>query len=281
VGSKYVLYVDDTGSRDPDRQPNLPRKDQMDCFGLGGFLLKEEDIPDVRSKHTAFCAQWNITYPLHSSSIRGGRGDFAWLKKPETAGLFFQALETFLLSLPILGIACVIHRPGYLVRYQDRYQGSLWYMCKTAFTILLERAAKFADAQGRCIEVVFEGEGKKEDRDLKRYLRELKQSGNPFNRMTSELYQPLTAAEFRRIVLGDAHQKTKLVPMLQIADLILYPIAKGGYDQSYPPYQKLRQGGKLIDSCLREEERPHRGIKYSCFDTPPEKPKGPDFSEPL
>lgn len=278
---KYVLYVDDTGSLDPDTQPLLTRKDRMDCFGLGGFLLKEEDIPDVRRKHAQFCMKWEITYPLHSSSIRGGRGDFAWLKKPETAGLFFQALEGFLLSLPILGVACVIHRPGYVARYQDRYKEALWYMCKTAFSILIERAAKFADEQDRFLEVVFEGAGKKEDHDLKRYLRELKQSGSPFDQTTSHSYQPLTAHDFRRIVLGDAHQKTKLVPMLQIADLMLYPIAKGGYDHTYPPYQKLQQGGKLIDSCFVEEDRPLRGIKYSCFEITPEKPKGPDFSEPL
>ena len=44
-------------------------------------------------------------------------------------------------------------------------------MCKTAFSILIERAAKFADEQDRFLEVVFEGAGKKEDHDLKRYLR--------------------------------------------------------------------------------------------------------------
>lgn len=73
----------------------------------------------------------------------------------------FQALEGFLLSLPILGVACVIHRPGYVARYQDRYKEALWYMCKTAFSILIERAAKFADEQDRFLEVVFEGAGKK------------------------------------------------------------------------------------------------------------------------
>jgi hypothetical protein len=128
---KYVLYIDDTGSRDPDKADFSDRDDQMDCFALGGFLLKEEDIPDLRKKHAAFCAEWKINYPLHSSSIRGGRGKFAWRKKPETAGLFFPSLEEFLLSLPIVGIACLIHRPGYVTRYTDTYNEGLWYMCKT------------------------------------------------------------------------------------------------------------------------------------------------------
>lgn len=263
---KYVLYFDDTGSRDPDRTDFPDRKDTMDCFGLGGFLLKAEDIPELRKKHAAFCAEWRIDYPLHSSNIRGGRGKFAWLKKPETAGLFFPALEEFLLSLPIIGIACVIHRPGYVARYKDTYKESLWYMCKTAFSILLERSAKYADQNGRTLEVVFEGAGKKEDRDIKRYLKELKHSGSPFSQQNSHGYSPLSAEDLQRIVLGEAHQKTKAVPMLQIADLVLYPIAKGGYERTYRPFLKLKQAGKLIDCYFEAEEIPFRGIKYSCFD---------------
>jgi len=40
---KYILYFDDTGSRAPDRNACIPRHDKMDCFGLGGLLVKEED----------------------------------------------------------------------------------------------------------------------------------------------------------------------------------------------------------------------------------------------
>jgi hypothetical protein len=84
---KYLLYFDDTGSRDPDRNACIPRHDKMDCFGLGGILIKEEDIEAILQKHKSFCAEWNIDYPLHSSKIRGGQGKFGWLKKPENARL--------------------------------------------------------------------------------------------------------------------------------------------------------------------------------------------------
>ncbi len=262
---KYVLYIDDTGSRDPDRSDYTDRHDEMDCFGLGGFLLKEEDIPEVRKKHEAFCFKWKITYPLHSSSIRGGRGKFAWLKKPETSRLFFPSLDEFILSLPIIGIACIIDRPGYVARYHQTYDQNLWYMCKTAFTILMERSAKYADEHGRRLEIVFEGSGKKEDQDMKRYLKELKQRGSPFSKKTSQGYSPLTAQDYKRIILGEPHQKTKKIPMLQIADLVLYPIAKGGYDPHYKPYKDLKDNGRLIDCFLEAEEVQFRGIKYSCF----------------
>ena len=63
---KYLLYFDDTGSRDPDRSAyTTARNDRMDCFGLGGILVKEEDIEDVLQKYKTFCAEWNIDYFLH------------------------------------------------------------------------------------------------------------------------------------------------------------------------------------------------------------------------
>lgn len=265
MSKKYVLYFDDTGSRDPDRGDYEQRKDGMDCFGLGGFLLKEEDIPDLRKKHTAFCEKFNFEYPLHSSSIRGGRDNFGWLRIPERAGDFIPALNTFLLSLPIVGMACVIDRPGYVARFKETYPENLWYMCKTAFSILVERSAKFADEQGRQLEIVHEKSGKLEDRDIRAYLKELKKTGSPFSQTASQGYTPLEAADYRRIILGEPHQKSKLIPMLQVADLVLYAIAKGGYDKNYRSYRELQESGKLIDSRFSKEDIPFRGIKYYCF----------------
>ena len=269
MDSKYILYFDDTGSRDPDKQDYTTserRQDEMDCFGLGGTLIKEEDVIRLIEKHAAFCAAWNIDYPLQSSRIRGGQGKFGWLRKPENAGLFLPALQDFLLDLPIVGAACIINRPGYVARYRHRYNERLWLMCKTAFSILVERAAKFADDQGRKLEICFEESGKKEDRAIIQYMRDLKRQGNPFDRQTSGVYEPLSPEDYRRIVLGEPRRKTKKVPMIQIADLVLYPMAKGGYDPSYPPYKRLLEGNKLIDCFFSREEAALRGIKYSCFD---------------
>src|SRR3546814_2571790 len=105
----------------------------------------------------------DIDYPLHSWAIRGARGKFAWLKAPEKAGNFHADIEEYLLSLPIVALACVINRPGYVARYKGRYNEQLWLMCKTAFSILVERAAKFDDDEGRKLEIYFEGAGLKAD----------------------------------------------------------------------------------------------------------------------
>ena len=265
---KLLLYFDDTGSRDPDRSTfDAERHDAMDCFGLGGFLIAQEDVDAAVLAHRAFCQEHDLTYPLHSWAIRGGRGNFAWLKTPEKARDFFPALDDFLVSLPITAIACIVHRPGYVARYKDAYQERLWYMCKTAFSILIERSAKCAEQRERKLEVFHEATGKKEDRQLIQYMRELKTQGLPFSAATSEDYGPLKPEDFKRIVLGEPQRGTKKNPMLQISDLVLYAMAKAAYVPSYRPYLALKNAGKLIDSHLSAEEIASRGIKLSCFDS--------------
>lgn len=269
------LYLDDSGSRDPDHVPVLDRRDRMDCFALGGILINEEDVAGLIGEHRRFCERHGITYPLHSHAIRGGRGDFGWLKKPEAAHAFLGDLETFLTNLPVLGIATVIHRPGYVLRYREKYQERLWLMCKTAYSILIERAAKHAERQGRVLRVFFEETGKAEDRALISYTKELKAQGMPFDGSNSAGYGSLTAADFKRLVMGEPKRRTKATPMMQIADLYLYPMAKAGYDPAYRPYRHFVEHRKLIDAVLAPEERASLGIKYSCFNE-----KGPTEVEP-
>lgn len=262
---EIYLFIDDSGSRDPDHQPAEARDDRMDYFALGGILVRSEDVPELERRHAAFCARHRITYPLHSNKIRGGRGHFGWLKKPENSRLFFPDLDAFMLDLPVIGIAAVIDRPGYVARYREAYAERLWLMCKTAYSILIERAAKYADSQGRTLRVFFEESGKAEDRDLQAYAKSLKADGMPFDGNKAAAYGSLTAADFRRVVRGEPKRRTKKTPMIQLADLMLYPMAKGGYDPAYRPYVDLMAAGRLIDAQLRPQDRPLLGIKYSCF----------------
>jgi hypothetical protein len=262
---EYHLFLDDTGSRDPDHDLAEQRRDRMDCFGLGGILIREEDIEEVKQRHKAFCEAHSITYPLHSHKIRGGRGDFGWLKKPENARIFFPELDKFILNLPVIGIAAIVDRPGYVERYRELYSERLWLMCKTSYSILIERAAKFAESQGRTLRVFFEESGKHEDRDLIRYAKSLKTEGMPFSSATSSAYASYSPEDFRRVVMGEPKRRTKATVMLQIADLMLYPMAKGGYEPTYKPYVDLTAAGKIIDALLPAPDRPNLGIKYSCF----------------
>lgn len=74
----------------------------MDCFALGGILIEDKDRASLQAAHSAFCARWKITYPLHSTAIRGRRGDFAWLgADTEIENRFLVDLESTMLALPV------------------------------------------------------------------------------------------------------------------------------------------------------------------------------------
>jgi hypothetical protein len=261
------LYLDDTGSRKLDHKPNY-RPPRFDFFGLGGVLVDEEDEGAARDLHRAFCAGWAIDYPLHSSSIRSRHKRFAWLRDLSKSDLerFQASLEEFILAWPVVCIAAIIDRPGYNARYAAKYAGERWRLCKTAFTILIERSARVAIERHRKLRVYPEKTGLKEDGYLRGYYNDLRANGMPFDSNNSTIYEPLSADEFKD-ALYEFRLKEKSSPLSQIADLILYPMARGGYEPDYRPYRKLREAGKLIDCVLPRDDVPRRGIKYSCFDT--------------
>lgn len=263
---RFYLYIDDSGSRFPDRVPE-PRKDGIDCFALGGILIADTDRAALQAAYTAFCDRWKIDYPLHSTAIRGRRGAFKWLgADADTEQRFLADLEAFLLSLPVVGFATVINRPGYNLRYKEKYGDQRWWMCKTAYNILIERVCKYVDAQGGTLSVRFEETGKAEDRAIIGYGKDMKRGGSPFDASTSQQYGGLGPEDYRRIIEGDAERLTKQSPSIQIADLYLYPMVKAGYDPAYRPWQNMMDAGRIIDALLEPDDRSRLGVKYSCFD---------------
>ncbi len=103
------------------------------------------------------------------------------------------------------------------------------------------------------------------DKHIRGYYSDLREKGMPFAADSSAKYAPLSAEELAD-TLYDLDFKKKSSPMVQIADLYLYPMARGGYQAEYPPHVTLKENEKLIDSYLDAEDIPHLGIKYSCFD---------------
>lgn len=260
------LYIDESGSRRPDRKPN-EQPPKHDFFAMGGLVVNEENEEDVMAAHAAFCARWDIDYPLHSVDIRHSAGNFKWLyeRTPEQRQEFYADLHATIASLPVLGIACVIDRPGYNKRYAALHEGNRWKLCKTAFAICLERSARLAIARDRKLKVFAEACGPKEDRALKSYFAALRQEGMPFNPSTSAKYAPMTAEDLKG-TLYDLKFKTKKSPLSQLADLLLFPMAVGGYNPEYKAYSLLVRDKKLVDCHLTAENLPRCGIKYSCFD---------------
>jgi hypothetical protein len=259
------LYVDDSGTRNPDQLPT--EFNFGDWFTLGGFVINEEDEYILRDAHSKFCANWQITYPLRSFDIRQMVKRFAWIAKLEPAeyNRLMRELTDLMVGLPITGHGCVIDRPGYDARYRQKYGRQTWMLCRTAFAVVCERAAKLARTSNRKLRVYVEEGDKTADDHIRSYYSELRTKGMPFDASPSAKYQPLSAIELRE-TLYDLDFKNKSSPMAQIADLYLYPIARGGYQPAYAPYVLLQKKRKLIDAHLEAESIPHLGIKYSCFE---------------
>ena len=156
-------------------------------------------------------------------------------------------------------------RMAWTILHSEAFWSTKW-MCKTAYSILIERVAKYVSSKGGNFDVRFEQVGKKEDRAIIQYAKDLKTTGSPFNKDTSSKYHSCGTDDYRKIVLGEPRGRTKNNLFIQIADLYLYPMAKRKHDPNYRPWQVLAENKKVIDALLQEDEYENLGIKYSCFD---------------
>jgi hypothetical protein len=144
------FYMDESGTRHPDHdQGGRPAHDR-DWFGMGGVLINKENETEARDRYSTFTDRWKLGGPLRSAEIRHRSGSFAWLNTApkEERREFYEALYRLMAGLPLVGSACVIDRPGYNRRYRPMYGSQRWLLCKTAFSIAVERAAKFAKRRG-------------------------------------------------------------------------------------------------------------------------------------
>lgn len=259
------LYIDDTGTRSLDYEQQIARHDGMDHFAFAGYLIDSEDTAIIDSQHSELCTDLSIDYPLHSTAIRCRNKNFHWLSKDKNrAGIFYKRLEDFILQSPVIGVGCVINREGYAKRYYEKYGTKKWKLCKSAYSILIERCAKYAFYNGKKLAVYIESSGKREDNLIKEYHREIYENGMPFDKGVSAKYKPMTAEEFKITLLKNPKFLKKDNPRIQLADLLAYPIAKGQFESNYKPYQDLIVREMLIDQMVEDCEVV--GIKRYCFD---------------
>ncbi|MDJ0577522.1 MAG: DUF3800 domain-containing protein [Xenococcaceae cyanobacterium MO_234.B1] len=263
---EFALFIDESGSPKPNP------KDPAPYFALGGVLVKRVDEAIIEQAVADFKQRWNISLdiPLHGNEIRSKKRRFAWLGKlPEQErNDFMEDLTTTITSLPIIVHACVVSRQGYHNRYLDKYGDNTWEMMKSAFSILVERSVKFVSDKDESIMIYYEEAGKREDRLLQQYFNEIRESGHPFDSNNASKYSPLSAEQISKCLRG-IEGKKKNNPILQIADLCLYPVARGKNKPDDRAYLALKENQILIDSQLRSKDIKSRGIKYYCFDNTP------------
>lgn len=260
---EFALFLDESGSPKPNPQDNTP------YFAMGGIIVKRSDESIIKSSVDAFKQRWNIPLncPLHGSEIRSKKRRFAWLGKlsSEQHTKFLEDLTQVIISSPILVHACVISRQGYLNRYLNEYGQETWEMMKSAFSILVERAAKYANSQNGTIMVYYEKIGKKEDTLIEKYFHELRSSGHPFNPENANKYSPISAEHLSQLLRG-IEGKSKERTELQLADLCLFPVARSKDKPDDKAFLALKNNQRIVDSYLQSEQIQSLGIKYYCFD---------------
>ena len=139
-------------------------------------------------------------------------------------------------------------------------------LCQTAYQIVIDRAAKIARSIGERLDVRVEHTGTQENRLIQHYHGDLIESGITFSEKDSRKYAPLGATEFSETLFKNVKFRKKENPVMQIADLMLYPIVRGRYDPAYISFQSMKKGGVIIDSALLPDQVKLLGVKYSCFD---------------
>jgi hypothetical protein len=97
------------------------------------------------------------------------------------------------------------------------------------------------------------------------YYEHMRESGMPFDAANMGKYAPLTRAELKE-TLYEFRIKRKSSPVMQLADLYLWPMSIGGYDKSSRTYARLFADKKLIDCLMAPDVIPRLGIKYSCWE---------------
>ncbi len=262
-----TFYIDDSGTRHPNHKAPLSSHGN-DWFAFGGILINDEDRPAAELMIDQFRQRWPQMgdAPMHSVEIRACSKNFAWLGKDENIkSTFLNDLQLMLTALPVIGLACVIDRPGYNKRYVEKYGRERWMLCKSAFTIAAERAVKHAMDQNRKLRIFVEKCSKQDDKVVAGYYRALKNDGHGFNQGNAAKYAPLTNTNYRE-TLYEFRIKAKSSRLMQIADIYLWPMCMGGYSRSNHPYNLLLQEKKLIECHIPVGEIEARGSKYYCFD---------------
>lgn len=261
----YTLYMDESGNRHPDKKSDASRAGR-DWFGFGGVLVRGEDNEAIRASVDAFSKKWKLTHPAHITDMRAESKGFSWLERRSQTDReeFWSDWKAVLCNSPVIGLGCVIDRPGYVARGYLQKHKDKWLLCRSAFDITVERAVKIARLEDRKLHVVFEQDAAVNE-IVTGYFKNLKENGMGFDQKNSEKYKPLSKEEFGE-TLGRIQHKPKSHSILQIADSYIYAISRNGYDKKFGIYRSLRDRKRLAEFALDSEHLPQMGTKYYCFD---------------
>ena len=212
--SHYHLYIDECGDQNLEAfSPTFP------IFTLCGILVRDDKVSllegQVRALKKEFWGDRQII--LHSRDIRKCQNGFEVLFDLNVKRHFYEAVNRLLGQEDVYAIVCCsILKEPYIRQF-----GKLNDVYGQSLSFILERAIFCVDNQckdgsGR-ISAIVERRGKREDRNLQNYYRQLLEKGTYW--VTEErMRSRMSSLDFR--------WKTEDIAGLQIADLVAYPLTR-------------------------------------------------------
>ena len=212
--SHYHLYIDECGDQNLEAfSPTFP------IFTLCGILVRDDKVSllegQVRALKKEFWGDRQII--LHSRDIRKCQNGFEVLFDLNVKRHFYEAVNRLLGQEDVYAIVCCsILKEPYIRQF-----GKLNDVYGQSLSFILERAIFCVDNQckdgsGR-ISAIVERRGKREDRNLQNYYRQLLEKGTYW--VTEErMRNRMSSLDFR--------WKTEDIAGLQIADLVAYPLTR-------------------------------------------------------
>lgn len=209
----YIVFMDESGSpvlENPD--PDFP------LFVLSAVLAsKDAYAVDIvpRLQRLKFEAVGHDQLVLHERDIRRQQKDFAFLQADiEARRTFIDGINAIVAEAPFEIIAAVIDKVRLVARYADPwspYELGLHFCLEKLLGRLLA-----LEQDERTVHVVFEGRGKREDRELELHFRRI---------VANEVRWGNQRLDFTRLrweaVFADKKSNSS---GLQLADLIARPI---------------------------------------------------------
>ena len=247
----------------------IPTSDQMSRVrGEIGLASAASSLNNEAVKKSVedFAAKWRLKSPIHMTDMIAQRQGFSWLERRSQSDIdqFWDDWRRVLCNAPVIGIGCIIDRPGYVARGYLQAHSDRWLLCRSAFDIVVERAVKIARLDDRKLHIVFEADAAHNSK-VTGYHQNLKTNGLAFDGDRSSKYAPLSKDAFAE-TLGRIQHKPKSHTLLQVADSYIYAMARYRYDRKYSLYRHLRDRRRIADFAVPEGLSGTLGVKYYCFD---------------
>lgn len=219
MAGKYCLYLDESGNHGlTEINPQSP------IFLLCGILISESSYlafrNDLNTIKRNFWGDKSVIF--HSRDIRKCDKEFQILLDLGIKGEFYKQLNECISKAKFTIITSVINKDNYIKRY-GTLSNDVYEMC---LSFIIERAVFYLDDihdKNKCLDIVIEKRGKKEDKRLEEHFQKLMSRGTGY----------VTADRLKKYNLNITFRsKKENINGLQLADLIAYPISTYAIDQN-------------------------------------------------